>query len=135
MRSMFRMLCVSRASIRRPSPPSPSRPCRDSMCGTMMMWQRAWFVGLLALVCASDGVAQSPPAAFDPATLRRPIYTWTQPEREFGFAHWDAVYAARMVARGARVRPLPAGKPIAALRPGTPGGQALERFIRDQQVA
>ncbi len=110
------------------------------------MWQRAWYLavgvlaGFVALVSAADGVAQlqspqSPPTAFDPAALRRPIYTWTQPERVFGLAHWDAVYAARMVARGTRVRPLPAGKPFAALRPGTPGGEALDRFIRDQQVA
>ena len=33
------------------------------------------------------------------------------------------------------VRALPAGQPIAAFAPGTPGGQALEQYLTDQKVA
>ena len=70
-----------------------------------------------------------------PATLRRSSFTWTQAEREFGFAHWDAVFSGRPVARGAQVRALPAGPPLAAFAPGTAGAQALDRFIVEEKVA
>ena len=91
--------------------------------------------GALAACCITEGAAQTAPSAMDPAGLRRSSFTWTQPEREFGFAHWDAVYSGRLVARGAEVRELAAGPPLAALAAGTPGAQALERFIAEEKVA
>jgi CubicO group peptidase (beta-lactamase class C family) len=90
---------------------------------------------LLTALYAIDGAAQSSTNTRDPASLRRSSFTWTQEEREFGFAHWDSVYAGRNVARGARVRPLPSGAALAALRPGTPGAEALARFMANEKVA
>jgi CubicO group peptidase (beta-lactamase class C family) len=76
--------------------------------------------------------AQAPPTA---ASLRRSSFSWDQAEREFGFAHWDEVFPSRPIARGATIRLLPAGQPIAGLAPGTPGGQQLERYLTEQKVA
>jgi CubicO group peptidase (beta-lactamase class C family) len=90
---------------------------------------------LLGAVWSSGSAAQSSTNTPDPASLRRSSFTWSQAEREFGFAHWDAVYAGRLVPRGAHVRPLPAGASLAALRPGTPGARALDRFMADEKVA
>lgn len=94
-----------------------------------------WCVSVLVAVCASDGAGQSSKNTPDPATLRRSSFTWSQAEREFGFAHWDAVYSGRLVPAGAQVRRLPSGAPLASLRPGTVGAQALDRFIEDEKVA
>ena len=86
-------------------------------------------------ICAAQGASQTSTNTPDPATLRRSSFTWTQAEREFGFAHWDAIYSGRTVPRGAQVRELSAGAPLAALRPGMPGAEALDRFIVDEKVA
>lgn len=83
-----------------------------------------WLAALLVL--------QPPPTA---ASLRRSSFTWNQAEKEFGFAHWDEVFPSRPIARGERIRDLPAGPPIAGLARGTPGGDSLEAFITDQYVA
>jgi CubicO group peptidase (beta-lactamase class C family) len=82
-------------------------------------------------VAAAQSAAELP----DPATLRRSSFTWSQGEREFGFAHWDSVFAGRLVSRGTRVRDLPNGAPLAALQAGTPGAQALDRFVVEEKVA
>ena len=89
----------------------------------------AWYVGLLTAVCVTEGASQSPTTTLDPATLRRSSFTWSQAEREFGFANWDAVYSGRLVPRGAQVRGLSSGTRLASLRSGTVGAQALDRFI------
>jgi len=89
----------------------------------------------VAAVCATDAVSQSPSIPFDPSTLRRSSFTWTPVEREFGFAHWDAVYSGRVVPRGVQVHRLPVGKTLPALMKGTAGAQALERFIAEEKVA
>lgn len=101
----------------------------------VMTTRFAGCVGLLALICATEGAAQSSTNALDPSSLRRSSFTWTQAEREFGFAHWDSVYSGRQVARGPRVHELPSGKPLDALMPGTPGAKALDEYIADQKVA
>ena len=98
------------------------------------MTRKQWlFVALLTLGTAGESGAQTAPEALDPATLRRSSFTWTQPEREFGFAHWSSIYSGRIVARGERVHVLPAGATL--FKAGTAGGQALERFIADEKVA
>ncbi|MFN0178559.1 MAG: serine hydrolase domain-containing protein [Gemmatimonadales bacterium] len=85
----------------------------------------------MAIACATPLDAQAPPTA---ASLRRSSFSWNQAEREFGFAHWDEVFPSRPIARGATVRPLPAGLPIAGLAPGTPGGQHLAQYLTEQKV-
>lgn len=99
------------------------------------MTRRLVLLGVLTAVCATDGAGQSSTNTPDPATLRRSSFTWSQSEREFGFAHWDAVYSGRLVPRGAQERGLPSGTPLASLRPGTPGAQAVDRFVEDEKVA
>ena len=93
---------------------------------------------LLAVAWALTVAGAVPVAGQTPltaATLRRSSFTWNQAEREFGFSHWDEVFPTRAIARGAVVRPLPAGQPIAAFAPGTPGALALEQYLSDQKVA
>jgi hypothetical protein len=91
---------------------------------------------VVLIACTSQSMsAGTPIPAPDAATISRDSFTWNQAEREFGFAHWDEIYPARVVARGHRVRPLPIGRPIAALAPGTVGSQELERFITEEKVA
>lgn len=98
------------------------------------MHRFVWFA-VLTVVCATQGASQTSTNTPDPASLRRSSFTWTQAEREFGFAHWDAIYSGRTVPGGTQVRKLPAGAPLATLTPGTPGAQTLERFIVDEKVA
>jgi len=88
---------------------------------------------LLVASWAGNCVAQDAVSALDPATLRRSSFTWSQEEREFGFAHWSSIYSGRLVARGDRVHALPNGAPL--FKAGTAGAQALERFIVDEKVA
>ena len=95
----------------------------------------AWFLTFLALIVTREGAGQSSTTPADPAALRRSSFTWSQEEREFGFAHWDSVYSGRAVARGSQVRELPSGKPLYALSTGTAGAQALDKYIADQKVA
>lgn len=94
-----------------------------------------WCVGVLTVVWVIDGASQSTTNALDPATLRRSEFTWSQAEREFGFAHYGDIYSGRIVARGTQVHALSTKTPLASLRPGTVGAQALDRFINDEKVA
>jgi CubicO group peptidase (beta-lactamase class C family) len=107
--------------------------------GNPMRWSQgsvtAGCVAALAAASALLGAAQPAPHALDAATLRRSSFTWTQAEREFGFAHWDAVFSGRPVARGVTVRALPEGPPLAAFVSGTAGAQALARFIAEEKVS
>jgi CubicO group peptidase (beta-lactamase class C family) len=87
----------------------------------------------LLLACAVAGVAAG---EIDPQDLtRRPVSTWTQAEREFGFAHWDRLYPARVIARGPDVRNLPQGAPLAGFEPGGAGAQQLQRNVDDFGLA
>ena len=89
---------------------------------------------LSALFVAALGQA-STPAEIDPVSLRRPLASWHQAEREYGFAHWDRVFQARTIARGAQVHSLPSGAPFAVFAPGSDGARRLQRYIDDHKVA
>jgi CubicO group peptidase (beta-lactamase class C family) len=94
-----------------------------------------WRRGLqtLLLACAGTGAAAD---AVDPNTLtRRPMSVWTQAEREFGFAHWDELFRARVIARGQAVHDLPEGAPLAGFAPGGAGAQQLQRSVDDFGLA
>jgi CubicO group peptidase (beta-lactamase class C family) len=93
---------------------------------------------LLAVLAALSTAALAQgvtPAGIDPHSLRRPVLTWTQAEREFGFANWDRIFAARTIARGKEVHPLPEGAPLATFAAGGPGAIALRRSIDDFKLA
>src|SRR6188472_4505142 len=69
------------------------------------------------------------------ASLRRPTSTWSQADREIGFAHWDSIWPSRAVPRGTRVHPLPLGAPLAAFAPGTENAAWLDAYFAEQKVA
>src|SRR5690242_3043758 len=68
-------------------------------------------------------------------SLRRPTSTWSQADRELGFAHWDSIWPSRVVARGTTVHPLPVGAPLAAFAPGTENAAWLDGYFDAQHVA
>jgi CubicO group peptidase (beta-lactamase class C family) len=86
----------------------------------------------LVVVAALAGAAleqtQAPPE-IDLQSLRGPVSTWSQAGREFGFANWDRKFAARPVARGKQVHPLPPGSAWATFAPGGDGAVQLQRNI------
>jgi CubicO group peptidase (beta-lactamase class C family) len=94
--------------------------------GRVGMWS-------LLLACAAAGVAAG---EIDPDDLaRRPMFTWTQAEREFGFAHWDRLYPAQVISRGPTVRALPQGAPLAGFEAGGAGDRQLQRNVEDFGLA
>jgi CubicO group peptidase (beta-lactamase class C family) len=87
----------------------------------------------LLLACAATGAAAD---EIDPqALMRRPVALWTQAEREFGFAHWDRLYPARVIARGTSVHALPQGAPLAGFAPGDAGALQLQRNVDAAQLS
>src|SRR4051794_8756063 len=100
--------------------------------------------GMLALVVLAGMVAAranaqttAPPKeqASPYASLRRPTTTWSQADREIGFAHWDSIFPSRDVPRGATVHPLPVGTPLAAFAAGTENAAWLDGYFAEQRVA
>ena len=87
-----------------------------------------------ALSCASVAQNSSQPA-FDPASLNRPLTTWNQQEREFGFANWDRIYPARRIARGMQVQPIREGAELSLFANGGEGARQLQRHIDDFKLA
>jgi CubicO group peptidase (beta-lactamase class C family) len=95
-------------------------------------WRRRLLA--LLLICAATEAAAAD--EIDPQALaRRPLAAWTQAEREFGFAQWDRLYPARLIARGPSVHALPQGAPLAGFAPGGTGAQQLQRNVEDAQLA
>ena len=95
---------------------------------------------LLSGALATDAMSQTttPAAPAAPPTyesLRRSTATWSQAEREIGFAHWDSIFPARVVPRGAKVHPLPVGAPLDAFAAGTEDARWLDGYFAEQKVA
>jgi CubicO group peptidase (beta-lactamase class C family) len=85
---------------------------------------------------AFASVAQSPsPAEIDPKSLNRPLATWNQAERDFGFANWDRTFPARRIPRGQKVHPLPDGASLPTFSEGGVGAMQLQRNIEAFQLA
>ena len=93
-----------------------------------------WAALAAALSTASFAQSVGPPEV-DPQSLRRPRATWNQAEREFGFANWDRIFPARIIARGQQVRPLPDGPPLPTFSPGGEGATQLQRNIDAANLA
>jgi CubicO group peptidase (beta-lactamase class C family) len=75
------------------------------------------------------------PSEIDPKSLRRPLATWNQAEREFAFQNWDRIVPARTIARGKESHPLPEGSPLSTFAPGGEGAMQLQRNIDDFKLA
>jgi CubicO group peptidase (beta-lactamase class C family) len=108
-----------------------SLPPRLDVARTLRLSRLA--LAALILTCAVQGAAAG--EIDRQALARRPIAVWDQAEREFGFANWDRLYPARVVASGPRVRALPQGAPLAGFAPGGAGAQQLQRNVDDFQLA
>ena len=91
---------------------------------------------IAALILTARAQAADPaPVAPSPDSLKRALATWSQADREFGFAHWDQVFQTRTVARGAHVHPLPVGAPLPTFANGGAGAAALDRYATDYKLA
>jgi CubicO group peptidase (beta-lactamase class C family) len=92
--------------------------------------------GALVAALSTASLAQTVSLSeIDPQSLRRPRATWNQAEREFGFANWDRVFSARIIARGKQVHPLPQGIPLPMFSPGGEGAMQLQRNIDGFKLA
>lgn len=70
-----------------------------------------------------------------PDALSKNTFSWTQEEREFGFAHFDELFPTREVAAGKKRHKLRLGRPIAAFSDGGQKENELAAFITAQKVA
>jgi CubicO group peptidase (beta-lactamase class C family) len=94
------------------------------------------FQGALLAAVSTTSLTQSlSPSEIDPQSLRRPLATWNQAEREFAFANWDRIFSARSIARGKQVHQLPVGTPLPTFAPGGEGAVQLQRNIDDFKLA
>ena len=93
------------------------------------------FSALLSLLTTSALAQTSPPSEIDPQTLRRPLVTWNQAEREFAFAHWERAFRTRVITRGSDVHPLPEGPPLPTFSPGGRGAAELQRSFDEFKLA
>ena len=106
---------------------------RPSSSFMRLLPRHAGHLGLCSLLLAAAAVAAG---EIDPQDLaRRPMSAWTQAEREFGFAHWDRLYPARVIARGPSVHALPQGAPLAGFAPGGAGARQLQRNVEEFRLA
>jgi CubicO group peptidase (beta-lactamase class C family) len=86
-------------------------------------------IAALLLAVAAPGWSA---AEVDPVLLKtRPLPFWDQEQREFGFANWDRLFAARVIAHGPQVRALSPGAPLATFAAGGTGALQLQRNIED----
>ena len=68
-------------------------------------------------------------------SLSKNTFSWSQEEKEFGFAHFDEVFNTRDVPKGKKVHKLPHGTAIAAFSKGGQKEKELDTFIAEQKVA
>jgi CubicO group peptidase (beta-lactamase class C family) len=95
-----------------------------------MLLRKCVFQGVIVAAVSCQLWAQNPaPVEIDPGSLNRPIATWSQAEKEFGFANWDRIFPARRIARGQQVRPLPEGPALPTFANGGAGAIELQRSI------
>jgi CubicO group peptidase (beta-lactamase class C family) len=101
----------------------------------MTTFRRVLIALLLTGASVSRVASQTTPSASPYASLRRPTTTWSQADREIGFAHWDSIFPSRDVPRGTKVHPLPKGAPLGAFAPGTENAAWLDGYFAQQRVA
>ena len=66
--------------------------------------------------------------------MRRPLHTWSQAEREWGFRNAEQYAITRVIKRGATVSALDDAPPLAALATGTARGALVDQYVRDYKV-
>jgi CubicO group peptidase (beta-lactamase class C family) len=84
---------------------------------------------------ASAGpTAHAPPRA-DVGTRGAEVLQWNRAQKLAGFPRMDSLFPAHVVARGARVRPLPGGAPLAPFVPGRARAALLDSLMVAQETA
>lgn len=94
-----------------------------------------FYCSLIAILPCSSFAQNSLPPNFAPKSLNRPLATWNQDEREFGFKNWDQIYPARRIARGEKVRPIPEGAQLSLFSNGGEGARQLQQNIDNFKLA
>ncbi|HEX5069123.1 MAG TPA: serine hydrolase domain-containing protein [Vicinamibacterales bacterium] len=101
-------------------------------------------IGFFASLCAicAFGLTihgrQAQQAATDarqPASKAAVVLTWTQAEREAGFAGMETLFRTRTVRAAPKARPLPEGKPLAAFTRDGARSAWFESFVTGQKIA
>jgi len=92
-------------------------------------------LALLALSVCVGLAQQVPPDTREPASRAAVVLTWTQAQREAGFAGMETIFRTRTVRAGSSPRPLPDGRPLAAFAAGGTRAEWFERFVTEQKIA
>jgi CubicO group peptidase (beta-lactamase class C family) len=92
----------------------------------------ALLLATLATTAVADSTSGTRP---DPKSLNRALATWSQSDREFGFAHWDEVFTTRVVPRGSHVHALPKGAPLPGFASGGAGARLLNDYAAEYKLA
>ena len=92
---------------------------------------------VLGVIAASSVVilARAPQQKREPASRSAVVLTWTQAQRESGFAGMETIFLTRTVRASERPRPLPQGRRLEAFAPGGSHASDFDRFVTEQKVA
>jgi CubicO group peptidase (beta-lactamase class C family) len=101
---------------------------------------------VVPLLLAAVGLACSPAprvsapaptasATAAPATRGADVLFWNRAQKLAGFPRMDSIFPSHVVARGRRVRALPAGPPLAAFAPGGARAALLDSMLASQETA
>ncbi len=94
---------------------------------------------LLSAAALLTVFALAKPSSAAPATSSKPIGAdvlfWSQAKRETGFAHMEDAFPVHVVKHGARVRPLPVGKPLTVTPTLNGKPVTLDAFMAAQKNA
>jgi CubicO group peptidase (beta-lactamase class C family) len=97
-------------------------------------------VASLLGACARGRAAPAGPTAHAPprpdfGNRGAEVLQWDRAQKLAGFPRMDSLFPARVVARGARVRPLPRGAPLAPFVAGGARAAMLDSFMVAQETA
>jgi CubicO group peptidase (beta-lactamase class C family) len=90
------------------------------------------FAMALAALLAGAGLARAQAVPADTSGLRRigaEVLFWSQAQRDANFPHMERLFPGQVVKAGGRVRPLPAGRPLAI-----PAAE-VDAFVARQNIA
>jgi CubicO group peptidase (beta-lactamase class C family) len=96
---------------------------------------RLFLVAVAVLSLPWAGLAQQAAARREPASRAAVVLTWSQAQRETGFASMEAIFLTRTVRAATTPRPLPAGRALAAYAPGGARAAEFDRFVQAQKVS
>ncbi len=90
-------------------------------------------VGMCGLLVALACGASAQP--LKPAEQGAIVLSWDQAQKTYGFGHMDAIFTSRIVHRGAHVRALPKGPPLAVTIPVDGKPITVDAFMRTEHMA